>query len=318
MPELGQEDVPIRSAHNDARLLVTASLPTFAEVRSIAVAEGRYPSWEDEATARRVALLGSEAKKQLFGSRPALGETIRIGEIPYTVVGVMQHKEEDSNYDGPDRNKVYVALSALLRDRPKAPPQLPDSVDRLLATPRSLEDHEACKAELRRALGRLHGFDPRDKEAAGIWDTVDQAKAFRRLTDGMRYFLGAVGIATLCIGAIGVMNVMLVAVRERTREIGVRRALGATRRSILRLFFLETLIVVFASGGAGLAVAYGLCALVNLLPPAPYFAGLLPTWQSGLGSFLLLSTVALLAAVYPARRAAAVDPIEALRFEAGG
>ena len=318
MPELGQDDVPVRSSYNDASLLVTASLPPFAEIRSIGVAEGRYPSWEDEATARRVALLGSEAKKQLFGSRPALGETIRLGEFPYTVVGVMQAKEEDSNYDGPDRSKVFVALSALLRDRPKAPPQRPDAVDRLLVTPRSLEDHEACKAEVRRALGRLHEFDPRDKEAAGIWDTVEQAKAFRRLTDGMRYFLGAVGIATLFIGAIGVMNVMLVAVRERTREIGVRRALGATRRSIVRLFFVETLIVVFGSGGIGLAVAYSFCGLVNLLPPAPYFAGLLPTWQSGLLSLLLLSAVALLAAIYPARRAAAVDPIEALRFEAGG
>ncbi len=127
-------------------------------------------------------------------------------------------------------------------------------------TPRSLEHHEACKGEVRRALARIHEFDPRDEEAIGIWDTVEQAKAFRRLTDGMRYFLGAVGVATLFIGAIGVMNVMLVAVRERTREIGVRRALGATRRSIVRQFFVETLIVVFASGGAGLAVAYSLCA----------------------------------------------------------
>jgi putative ABC transport system permease protein len=318
MPELGQDDVPVRSSYNSASLLVTGSLPPYAEIRSIGVAEGRYPSWEDEAGARRVALLGSEAKRQLFGSRPALGETIRIGDFPYTVVGVMPRKEEDSNYDGPDMGKVFVTFGAILRDLPKRPPLRPDAVDRLLVTPRSLEEHEACKAEVRRSLGRLHQFDPRDKEAAGIWDTVEQAKAFRRLTDGMRYFLGAVGIATLFIGAIGVMNVMLVAVRERTREIGVRRALGATRRSIVRLFFLETLIVVFASGGAGLAVAYGLCVAFNLLFQMPYFAGLLPTWWSALLTFGLLSAVALLAAVYPARRAAAVDPIEALRFEAGG
>ena len=318
MPELGQDDVPVRSSYNSASLLVTGSLPPFAEIRSIGVAEGRYPSWQDEALARRVALLGSEAKRQLFGSRPALGETIRVGDFPYTVVGVMPRKEEDSNYDGPDMGKIFVPLGAILRDLPKKPPLRPDTVDRLLVTPRSLEEHEACKAEVRRSLARLHQFDPRDKEAAGIWDTVEQAKAFRRLTDGMRYFLGAVGIATLFIGAIGVMNVMLVAVRERTREIGVRRALGATRRSIVRLFFLETLIVVFASGGAGLAVAYGLCAAFNLLFQMPYFAGLLPTWWSALLTFGLLSAVALLAAVYPARRAAAVDPIEALRFEAGG
>jgi putative ABC transport system permease protein len=230
----------------------------------------------------------------------------------------MQAKEEDSNYDGPDRAKVFLPLAALLRDLPKRPPLRPDTVDRILVTPRSLEEHEACKDEVRRALARLHEFDPRDREAAGIWDTVEQAKAFRRLTDGMRLFLGAVGVATLFIGAIGVMNVMLVAVRERTREIGVRRALGATRRSIVRLFFAETLLVVFASGGAGLAVAYLTCVLFNRLFQMPYFAGLIPTWESALGSVLLLSTVALLAAVYPARRAAEVDPIEALRFEAGG
>ena len=318
MPELGQDDVPVRSSHNSASLLVTGSLPPFAEIRSIGVAEGRYPNWEDEALARRVALLGSEAKRQLFASRPAVGETIRIGDYPYAVVGVARAKEEDSNYDGPDMGKIFLPIGALLRDLPKRPPLSADVVDRLLVTPRSLEEHEACKAEVRRALARLHQFDPRDKEAAGIWDTVEQAKAFRRLTDGMQVFLGAVGVATLFIGAIGVMNVMLVAVRERTREIGVRRALGATRRSIVRLFFVETLIVVFASGGIGLAVAYGICVAFNLLFQMPYFAGLLPTWWSALFSFLLLSAVALFAAIYPARRAAAVDPIEALRFEAGG
>jgi putative ABC transport system permease protein len=318
LPELGRGGIPVRSSYNNASVLVTGSLPPFAEIRSIGVAEGRYPNWQDEAQARRVALLGSEAKRQLFASRPALGETVRIGEAPYTVVGVARAKEEDSNYDGPDTNKIFLPISALLRDLPKKPPLRADTVDRLLVTPRSLELHEACKAEVRRSLARLHEFDPRDKEAAGIWDTVEQAKAFRRLTEGMQIFLGAVGVATLFVGAIGVMNVMLVAVRERTREIGVRRALGATRRSIVRLFFLETLIVVFASGGIGLAVAYGTCGVFNLLFQMPYFAGLLPTWSSALLSFLLLSLVALFAAVYPARRAAAVDPIEALRFEAGG
>jgi len=318
MPELGQGNVPVRSLYNNGSLRVTGSLPPFAEVRSIPVAEGRYPSWEDEAEARRVAFLGSDAKKQLFGGRPALGETIRVGAFPYTVIGVMRHKEQDSSYDGQDIAKVFVPFATVRRDFPNKPPSRPDAVDRLIAVPRSLAQHEACKWQVRRSLARLHDFDPHDKEAAAIWDTVDEAQAFRAMTDGMKYFLGAVGLATLFIGGIGVMNVMLVAVRERTREIGVRKAVGATRRSIIRQFFVETMIVVFLSGGTGLAVAYGLCALVNLIPMPPFFAGLLPTWQSGTLAFVLLGTVAVLSALYPASRAAAVDPIEALRTEVGG
>jgi putative ABC transport system permease protein len=317
MPELGQ-NMPVRSAYNSGSLLVTGSLPDFAWIRSIPVAEGRYPDWDDERQGRRVAFLGSDAKKQLFGSRPAMGETIRVGDFPYTIVGTMVHKEQDSSYDGRDISKVFVPFSAALRDMPNKPPARADSVDRLLVAPRSLDVHEQCKDEVRRALGRLYSFDPRDKEAAHIWDTAEEAKAFQRMTDGMKYFLGAVGIATLFIGGIGVMNVMLVAVRERTREIGVRKALGATRGSILRQFFLETMIVVGLSGGTGLAIAYGICALVNLLPMPQYFAGLLPTWSSAFLAFFLLGSVALGAAMYPARRAASVDPIEALRFEAGG
>ena len=318
LPELGQDNIPVRSAFNSGALLVTGSWPPFADIRSIPVAEGRYPNWDDEAEGRRVAFLGSDAKRQLFASRPALGETIRIADFSYTVVGVMVHKEQDSSYDGRDISKVFVPFSAILRDLPNKPPATPTSIDRLLVTPRSLEQHDACKWELRRALGRLYKFDPQDDEAAQIWDTVEETKAFRRMTDGMKYFLGAVGLATLFIGGIGVMNVMLVAVRERTREIGVRKAVGATRRSIVRLFFVETMIVVFVSGGAGLAFAYSVCALVNLAPMPPFFAGLLPTWSSALLAFGLLGSVAVLSALYPASRAAGVDPIEALRTEVGG
>ncbi len=323
LPELGQSNIPVKSRFNSGAFLVTGSLPPFAEIRSLQVGEGRFYNWEEANNGRRVAFIGSEAKKQLFSQRNAVGETISVGDFPYTIIGTLKEKEQDSSYDGQDISKIFIPFGAVLRDFPNPPPWPPTSVDRLIVSPRSLELHEQCKWQVRQALARLHRFDPRDKEAASIWDTVEDAKAFRTMTDGMKYFMGAIGVTTLFLGGIGVMNIMLVAVRERTREIGVRKAVGASARSILWQFFAETLIVVFVSGGLGLSVAYGFCFTVNALlfenlPQDSYFAGLLPTLSSGLLAFALLGTTALLSALYPARRAAAVDPIVALRYEAGG
>jgi putative ABC transport system permease protein len=317
MPELGN-NVQVHSLFNSGDIPAVGALPPFTEIRSITVAQGRFYNDEDNAEARNVAFLGSDAKKQLFGDREALGQAIWMNGIPYTVIGVMLPKDQNSSYDGADIRKIFIPFNAMRRDFPNKPPAPEHSVDRLLVAPWSLATHADCVKQIRRSLGRLHNFDPRDKEAAGIWDTVKNAEANRMIIVGMEAFMGAVGVATLFLGGLGVMNVMLVSVRERTREIGVRKALGATRESILRQFFLETVIVVGLSGGTGLILSYGFCALVNLLPMPPFFAGLLASWKLGALSVTLLGLIAVLSALYPANRAASVDPIEALRFEAGG
>ena len=317
MPELGN-DVQVRSLFNSGTIPVVGALPPFSEIRSVATAQGRFYNDEDSREARHVAFLGSDSKKQLFAEREALGQTIWMNGIPYTVIGVMKSKEQNSSYDGFDTRKIFIPFNSMRRDFPNKPPAVEHTVDRLLVAPWSVETHKDCVRQLRRTLARLHNFDPRDEEAASIWDTVKNAQANRMIIVGMEIFMGAVGIATLFLGGLSVMNVMLVSVRERTREIGVRMALGATRKSILRQFFLETIFVVGLSGGVGLVLSYGFCGLVNLLPMPPFFTGMLTSWKIGAMSISLLAVIAILSALYPANRAASVDPIEALRFEAGG
>lgn len=318
LPELGRGDVRITSSYNSGAFEVTGSSPPFQEVRSTDVGMGRFYNWDDYRQARKVAFLGTEVKKQLFGSRNPIGETLMIQNTPFQVIGVMKQKDQDSSYDGFDVNKIFVPYTVMQREFPNKPPDTMHTLDRLLVTPRSVRQHEACKEQIVKVLARIHNFDPHDKEALHNWDTLEEAQAFQAMTDGMKYFLGAVGLTTLFLGGLGVMNVMLVAVRERTREIGVRKAVGAAAGEIRRQFFLETLLLVMVSGGIGLGIAYGLCALVDMLPMPQYFAGLVPTWQSGVLSTLLLGTVAISAAMYPANKAATIDPIEALRYEAGG
>jgi len=317
MPELGNE-AQVRSLFNSGTISVVGALPPFSEIRSVAPAEGRFYNDEDNENARNVAFLGSDSKKQLFAEREAMGQTIWMNGIPYAVIGVMKAKDQNSSYDGFDTRKIFIPFNSMKRDFPNKPPAVEHTVDRLLVAPWSLETHKDCVKQLRKTLARLHNFDPRDEEAASIWDTVKNAEANRMIIVGMEIFMGAVGIATLFLGGLGVMNVMLVSVRERTREIGVRMALGATRKSILRQFFVETIFVVAISGGAGLFLSYGFCALVSLAPMPPFFSGMLTSWKIAAMSVALLGLISILSALYPANRAASVDPIEALRFEAGG
>ena len=178
-----------------------------------------------------------------------------------------------------------------------------------------IEDIDCRSSANPRILGPLHRFDAEDKNAIAVWDTTLETLMFGRMIQTMKDFFRAVGFVTLALGGIGVMNIMLVAVRERTREIGVRKAMGATTRQVQRQFFLEGFLLTMFSGAIGFAVALALCAGVNQLPLPPRFQGMVLTWQSGLWAVAILTLVGVVTSTYPARRAAQLPPVEALRFE---
>jgi putative ABC transport system permease protein len=169
--------------------------------------------------------------------------------------------------------------------------------------------------EVRRILAPRHKFQPTDRNAVAMWDTTLETLMFSRMVQAMKNFFSIVGLVTLALGGLGVMNIMLVAVRERTREIGVRKALGATTGNVERQFFLEGFILTMFSGALGFVLALALCAAVNTLPMPTRFQGMILTWQAGVGAIAVLAIIGVVTSTYPARRAALLPPVEALRSE---
>jgi putative ABC transport system permease protein len=330
-PELERGAVKVKSAYNSATTRVSGVEPQYQDIRTIELEYGRNFAWPDEEQVARVAIVGFDTAEQLFGKRNILNETITLNGTPYTVVGKIRKKNQDSNYSGPDNNKIFVPFAAMSRDLPR--PGVPDGalsdiivspkpfvVDDL---PRALDQRTGriedvdwpLEQHVRGILARRHQFDPSDRQAIAMWDTSLETLMFGRMIDHMKQFFTIVGIVTLALGGIGVMNIMLVAVKERTREIGVRKALGATTAIIQRQFFLEGLFLTLLSGGAGMVLALGLCRLVNLAPMPERFSGMILSWQAGLLSLATLILIGVATSTYPARRAAELPPVEALRFE---
>lgn len=330
--EIQRGAVRVKSAYNAAALTVHGIEPQYQAIRTIDLEQGRAFRFTDDEASRRVALIGADAAAQLFGTRDLIGQPIELNGLPFTVIGKIRKKDQDSSYAGPDNDKVFIPYTTMARDFPRtdaaagvvsqillAPePFVLDLLPAALSerTGRVADIRWPLEREIRRILARRHGFSVDDRDAVTMWDTSVQSLMFGRMVQGMKDFFTFVGIVTLALGGIGVMNIMLVAVRERTREIGIRKALGATTGQIQRQFFLEGFVLTMMSGAAGFAVALGLCALINLLPMPTRFQGMILTWQAGVGAVLTLVLIGVATCTYPARRAAQLPPVEALRFEA--
>jgi putative ABC transport system permease protein len=315
-PEL-RRSVPEVSPFNSANRGVVGVWPSYQQFRSLLLSEGRLLNEEDEREARRVVILGDAARAQLFSGQPAVGAALSIKGVPYTVIGVLQKKKQNSNYSGPDNDYLYAPYSSVARDFPL--PQKPGIVrgylDNIVFEVADPEEHEEAVLQVRRTLGRIHHFDEKDKDALFIWDTMEGAKLVENIFNVVTIFFACVAIITLCLGGIGVMNIMLVSVTERTREIGVRKAIGATRRDILRQFFAESAILTVVSGVLGLTFGVGACVAMTVIPLPDFVPHPIVSPISIIASVLTLSIITLTAGMYPAQRAAEMTPVDSLRYE---
>jgi putative ABC transport system permease protein len=311
--------VPEVSQYNLANRGIVGMWPSYQEFRSLKISEGRMLTNDDEKEGRRVLVLGSKAYRQLFPGQPAIGAMVLVKSVPYAVVGVLEEKKQNSNYSGPDNDYLFAPYSAVSRDFP--PPEKAGVgvergyLDDIVFEVVNPEEHEEAVLQVRRAIARVRHFDPLDKDALFIWDTMDGAKQLARVFGVVTLFFGCVAIVTLCLGGIGVMNIMLVSVTERTREIGTRKAMGATKRDILRQFFAESAMLTIVSGILGFAFGMGLCIALQTLPLPDFVPHPVVSPISIIASILTLSLITVTAGMYPAQRAAEMTPVESLRYE---
>jgi putative ABC transport system permease protein len=305
------------SPYNSGSFSTFGVEPIFARIRTIPIEQGRFIDDADEKEARRICVMGQNVRKQLFADRGgAVGSHIAINGLPFLIVGLMANKNQNSDYNGLDEDKIYIPYATMLRDiPPKNASYFPGVLNNLVYQPKSLAEWKAARAQVRRVLGRNHRFDPDDKGALFIWDTVENAELVDKIFQSMTAFLGAVALVTLTLGGVGVMNIMLVSVNERTREIGLRKAIGATRRRILLDFLVEGAVLALVSGAVGWLGAWSLATLVNSFPMPEMFAGLPVRGATTAWAFSALGVIAISSALIPAWRAASLTPVEALRYE---
>jgi putative ABC transport system permease protein len=288
---------------------VSGVAPVFGEMRSmIPTEDGRFIDPIDMQMRRRVAFMGNRLAADLFGDEDPIGREVMLHGSPFMIVGVLKPKEQDSSYSGRDHSKIIVpstTFRALTGQR---------YLDNFIFRADDPSRNKEVTRQITAALGKKKKFDPSDNEAVAIWDTTDMFVFFDNFMLAFKVFLGIMGVLTLIVGGIGVSNIMNVVVEERTREIGIKMALGARGRSILGQFVLETMVLTAIGGGIGLAISAAICRAFPALGLTEFLGDPVLSPQLGLLTASVLGLVGLIAGYFPARDASRLDPVIAMKL----
>ena len=308
-PEYSTRNTRVRRGTASASPNITGIRPVYGEMRNV-IPElgGRFINDRDLAERRRVAVLGNELATLLFENEQAVGEQVFLGDVPFIVVGVMKPKLQNSSYNSRDQDRVFIPATTH-----QAVFGL-ETVSNIVYRTSSASATKAVEGRVYEILGRKYRFDPTDEDALGVWDTSEWEQMFGYMFLAFNAFFAIVGSFTLTVGGIGVANIMYIVVRERTREIGVRRSVGARRRDILVQFLAETFVIVALGAVLGIGVSIGIVKLLSLVPMQDFVGTptISPTVMAA--TLTLLAAIAFLAGLFPARKAANLDPVEALRY----
>jgi putative ABC transport system permease protein len=314
-PVLVRQDIRVVSPTQNSNGQVAGVLPVFKQIRYLPLASGRWLNDLDNEQRRAVTVMGWEMKKNLFPDDPnPIGKYVLIGGLRFEVIGFISNFTKD---EGNSSNvRCFIPYSTMAVYFPvKEATDVQNALSFVNYAPTSKEDHTLARDEARAVVAQNHNFDPKNEEAFEDWDTVKSQEMVGKIFDAMNMFLGSVGLITLALGAIGIINIMLVSVAERTKEIGLRKALGATNRNIMTQFMLEGVILTILSGGMGMGVAWAIMTALHQLPAPPGFDPPTLVASSAMLAIGSLSLAGIIAGVYPARKAAMLAPVEALRKE---
>jgi putative ABC transport system permease protein len=290
----------------------------YGQMRRLDIAMGRYFEAGDFSDHRRVVILGDEAAKKVFQGAPAMGQTVQIRGESFDVIGVLKPKIQDSMYEGPDNQGAFMPFDDYRELKNERDPGI------IVFQPLDPSLDGKTLAAVRQVIARRHHFNAKDEKATPEWNTIESKQMIAAFSIGLQVVLGLIGALTLGVGGVGVMNIMLVSVTERTREIGLRKALGARPRHILGQFLLEALVLTFMGGVFGVLLSL---LLTVAIPPLPLYSELYKTahhegdiflHMSGsvaAVSFIVLSIVGITSGFWPALKAARLNPVEALRYE---